>query len=38
MAFLNEHLFEDVYMVLPKSFVNQKYPNKVCMLKDLFMY
>ncbi|GJR41777.1 retrotransposon protein, putative, ty1-copia subclass [Tanacetum coccineum] len=32
-AFLNGHLFEEVYMVQPEGFVNPKYPNRVCKLK-----
>ncbi|GJU93165.1 retrotransposon protein, putative, ty1-copia subclass [Tanacetum coccineum] len=32
-AFLNGHLFEEVYMVQPEGFVNLKYPNRVCKLK-----
>nr|GEW98674.1 retrovirus-related Pol polyprotein from transposon TNT 1-94 [Tanacetum cinerariifolium] len=32
-AFLNGHLFEEVYMEQPEGFVNQKYPNHVCKLK-----
>ncbi|GJU81504.1 putative retrotransposon protein [Tanacetum coccineum] len=31
-AFLNGHLFEEVYMVQPESFVNPKFPNRVCKL------
>nr|GEV34224.1 hypothetical protein [Tanacetum cinerariifolium] len=32
-SFLNGHLFEEVYMEQPDSFVNPKYPNHVCKLK-----
>ncbi|GKF78496.1 retrotransposon protein, putative, ty1-copia subclass, partial [Tanacetum coccineum] len=32
-AFLNRHLFEEVYMVQPEGFVNLKFPNRVCKLK-----
>ncbi|GJR84638.1 retrotransposon protein, putative, ty1-copia subclass [Tanacetum coccineum] len=32
-AFLNRHLFEEVYMEQPEGFVNPKYPNHVCKLK-----
>ncbi|GJX82330.1 retrotransposon protein, putative, ty1-copia subclass [Tanacetum coccineum] len=32
-AFLNEHLFEEVYMTQPEGFVHPKYPNHVCKLK-----
>ncbi|GKA17591.1 retrotransposon protein, putative, ty1-copia subclass [Tanacetum coccineum] len=32
-AFLNGHLFKEVYMVQPGGFVNPKYPNRVCKLK-----
>ncbi|GKC05193.1 retrotransposon protein, putative, ty1-copia subclass [Tanacetum coccineum] len=32
-AFLNGHIFEEVYMVQPEGFVNPKYPNRVCKLK-----
>nr|GEZ68343.1 retrotransposon protein, putative, Ty1-copia subclass [Tanacetum cinerariifolium] len=32
-AFLNENLFEEVYMEQPEGFVNPKYPNHVCKLK-----
>ncbi|GJZ26942.1 retrotransposon protein, putative, ty1-copia subclass [Tanacetum coccineum] len=32
-AFLNGHLFEEVYIVKPKGFVNPKFPNRVCKLK-----
>ncbi|GJU88153.1 retrotransposon protein, putative, ty1-copia subclass [Tanacetum coccineum] len=32
-AFLNRHLSEEVYMEQPESFVNPKYPNRVCKLK-----
>ncbi|GJX72727.1 retrotransposon protein, putative, ty1-copia subclass, partial [Tanacetum coccineum] len=32
-TFLNGHLSEDVYIVLPKGFVDLKYPNKVCKLQ-----
>ncbi|GJS37648.1 retrotransposon protein, putative, ty1-copia subclass [Tanacetum coccineum] len=32
-AFLNGHLFEEVYMVQPEGFVNPKFPNRVCKLK-----
>ncbi|GJU78814.1 retrovirus-related pol polyprotein from transposon TNT 1-94 [Tanacetum coccineum] len=32
-AFLNGHLSEDVYIVLPEGFVDLKYPNKVCKLQ-----
>ncbi|KAJ0435652.1 putative RNA-directed DNA polymerase [Helianthus annuus] len=31
-AFLNGHLFEDVYMVQPDGFIDPKYPNRVCKL------
>ncbi|GKC40029.1 retrotransposon protein, putative, ty1-copia subclass [Tanacetum coccineum] len=33
IAFINEHLNEEVYMVQPEGFVNQKYLNQVCKLK-----
>ncbi|GJU60345.1 retrotransposon protein, putative, ty1-copia subclass [Tanacetum coccineum] len=36
-AFLNGHLSEDVYMVQPEGFVDQKHPNKVCKLQR-FIY
>nr|GEX97436.1 hypothetical protein [Tanacetum cinerariifolium] len=32
-AFLNGYLSEEVYMEQPESFVNPKYPNRVCKLK-----
>nr|GEU43176.1 hypothetical protein [Tanacetum cinerariifolium] len=32
-AFINGHLFEEVYMEQPEGFVNPKYPNHVCKLK-----
>nr|GFA10170.1 retrotransposon protein, putative, Ty1-copia subclass [Tanacetum cinerariifolium] len=32
-AFLNGHLFEEVYIEQPEGFVNPKYPNHVCKLK-----
>ncbi|GJV84907.1 retrotransposon protein, putative, ty1-copia subclass [Tanacetum coccineum] len=32
-AFLNGHLFEEVYVVQPEGFFNLKYPNQVCKLK-----
>ncbi|GJR01656.1 putative retrotransposon ty1-copia subclass protein [Tanacetum coccineum] len=32
-AFLNGHLFEEVYMVQLEGFINLKYPNRVCKLK-----
>nr|GFB47403.1 retrotransposon protein, putative, Ty1-copia subclass [Tanacetum cinerariifolium] len=32
-AFLNGHLFEEVYIEQPEGFVNPKYPNNVCKLK-----
>ncbi|GKB61251.1 retrotransposon protein, putative, ty1-copia subclass [Tanacetum coccineum] len=32
-AFLNGHLFEEVYMVQTEGFVNLKFPNRVCKLK-----
>ena len=32
-AFLNGHLYEEVYMEQPEGFVNPKYPNRVCKLK-----
>nr|GEU61234.1 hypothetical protein [Tanacetum cinerariifolium] len=33
-AFLNGYLFEEVYMEQPEGFVNPKYPNQVCKLKQ----
>nr|GFA96951.1 retrotransposon protein, putative, Ty1-copia subclass [Tanacetum cinerariifolium] len=36
-AFLNGHLFKEVYMEQPEGFVNPKYPNHVCKLKR-FIY
>ncbi|GKD16364.1 retrotransposon protein, putative, ty1-copia subclass, partial [Tanacetum coccineum] len=36
-AFLNGHLYEEVYMEQPEGFVNPKYPNHVCKLKR-FIY
>ncbi|GKD24181.1 retrotransposon protein, putative, ty1-copia subclass [Tanacetum coccineum] len=32
-AFLNGHLFDEVYMMQHEGFVNPKYPNHVCKLK-----
>nr|GFC48429.1 hypothetical protein [Tanacetum cinerariifolium] len=32
-AFLNGHLYKEVYMEQPEGFVNPKYPNHVCKLK-----
>ncbi|GJQ93523.1 retrotransposon protein, putative, ty1-copia subclass [Tanacetum coccineum] len=32
IAFLNGHLFKEVYMVQPEGFVNPKFPNRVCKL------
>nr|GFC12781.1 retrotransposon protein, putative, Ty1-copia subclass [Tanacetum cinerariifolium] len=36
-AFLDGHLFEEVYMEKPEGFVNPKYPNHICKLKR-FIY
>nr|GEZ86672.1 hypothetical protein [Tanacetum cinerariifolium] len=33
VAFLNDHLSEDIYLVKPKGFVDPKHPNKVCKLQ-----